>query len=54
MRMVVFAPDHGFVADGWRVVESDDDVVTIDVFAIVFVVLDVTAGTNDGAGVQWE
>ena len=49
-----FRANYGFVADGWRVVESDDDVVIVDVFAIVFVVLDVTAGTNDGAGVQWE
>ena len=37
-----FRADDGFVTDGWRVVESNDNVVSIDVFAVVFVVLDVT------------
>ena len=47
-----FRADNGFVADGWRIVESNDNVVIVDIFAIVFIVLDVAVRTDDGAGVK--
>ena len=47
-----FRADDGFVADGWRIVESNDNVVIVDIFAIVFIVLDVAVRTDDGAGVK--
>ena len=49
-----FRADDGFIADGWRIVESNHNVVIVDIFAIIFIVLDVTVRTDDGAGVKWK